>query len=111
MNQQKTIPADASALPVNIDDIRAEHERIAASIVRTPTLLSRTLSSIVGAHVYLKFENLHFTAAYKERGPLNRLLLLRSEEGRVGEAWVSPCRSLWSPLHYKKKKRRQEEGK
>src|SRR3546814_597667 len=84
MNQQKTIPADASALPVNIDDIRAAHERIAASIVRTPTLLSRTLSSIVGAQVYLKFENLQFTAAYKERGALNRLLLLSDEARKKG---------------------------
>src|SRR3546814_595118 len=84
MNQQKTIPADASALPVNIDDIRAAHERIAASIVRTPTLLSRTLSSVVGAQVYLKFENLQFTAAYKERGALNRLRLLSDEARKKG---------------------------
>src|SRR3546814_13086904 len=84
MNQQKTIPADASALPVNIADIRAAHERIAASIVRTPTLLSRTLSSIVGAQVYLKFENLKITAAYKERAATNRLLLLSVKERTTG---------------------------
>ena len=36
--------------------------------VRTPTLLSRTLSEIIGAKVFLKFENLQFTAAFKERG-------------------------------------------
>ncbi|TPG22540.1 threonine ammonia-lyase [Sphingomonas koreensis] len=65
-----------SALPVSIDDIRAAHDRIRDAIVRTPTLISRTLSEMTGATVYLKFENLQFTAAYKERGALNTLLQL-----------------------------------
>ena len=43
-------------------------------------LVSRTLSEIVGAEIWLKFENLQFTAAYKERGALNKLLLLTDEE-------------------------------
>jgi len=62
--------------PVTIDDIRAAHDRIRDSIVRTPTLISRTLSALTGATIYLKFENLQFTAAYKERGALNTLLQL-----------------------------------
>ncbi|CAN5413312.1 threonine ammonia-lyase [soil metagenome] len=66
----------ALPLPVTVDDILAARARISGSIVRTPTLISRTLSNMVGATVYLKFENLQFTAAYKERGALNRLLLL-----------------------------------
>jgi threonine dehydratase len=69
----------APTLPVSIDDIRAAHDRIRASIVRTPTLISRTLSQMTGATVYLKFENLQFTAAYKERGALNTLLQLSPE--------------------------------
>lgn len=44
--------------------------------MRTPTLISKTLSKLTGATVYLKFENLQFTAAYKERGALNTLLQL-----------------------------------
>jgi len=64
------------AMPVSIDDICAAHARIAPSIVRTPTLISKTLSELTGATVYLKFENLQFTAAYKERGALNTLLQL-----------------------------------
>ena len=63
-------------LPVTIEDVRAAHVRVRDAIVRTPTLLSRTLSKMTGATVYLKFENLQFTAAYKERGALNTLLLL-----------------------------------
>jgi threonine dehydratase len=63
-------------LPVDLGDIVAAHDRIRDAIVRTPTLVSRTLSQMVGATVYLKFENLQFTAAYKERGALNTLLQL-----------------------------------
>ena len=66
----------ATALPVSIEDVRAAHARIRDSIVRTPTFISKTLSDLTGATVYLKFENLQFTAAYKERGALNTLLQL-----------------------------------
>ncbi len=71
-------------LPVSIDDVRTAHDRIRASIVRTPTLISRTLSEMTGATVYLKFENLQFTAAYKERGALNTLLQLSQEARNKG---------------------------
>ena len=74
--------AAPSPLPVSIDDVRAAHARIRDAIVRTPTLISRTLSEMTGATVYLKFENLQFTAAYKERGALNTLLQL-SDEARA----------------------------
>jgi threonine dehydratase len=63
-------------LPVTLEDVRAAHARIQDAIVRTPTLHSQTLSALTGAKVYLKFENLQFTAAFKERGALNRLLLM-----------------------------------
>ena len=69
----------APALPVSIDDVRVAHDRIRDAIVRTPTLISRTLSEMTGATVFLKFENLQFTAAYKERGALNTLLQLSAE--------------------------------
>ncbi len=75
---EKTVAGHAD-LPVSLDDVRAAHARIAPSIVRTPTLLSRTLSAMTGAEVYCKFENLQFTAAYKERGALNRLIALSDE--------------------------------
>ena len=50
--------------------------------IDTPCLYSRTLSQITGAEVYLKFENLQFTASFKERGALNKLLPLASAERR-----------------------------
>ena len=70
--------------PPTIDDIRAARQRIEGAVVRTPMLVSRTLSEIVGAEVWLKFENLQFTAAYKERGALNKLLQLTPEERSRG---------------------------
>ncbi|WP_311267314.1 threonine ammonia-lyase [Sphingobium sp. WCS2017Hpa-17] len=66
----------ALPLPITVDDILAARTRISGSIVKTPTLISQTLSNMLGCNVYLKFENLQFTAAYKERGALNRLLQL-----------------------------------
>ncbi|MGC6328414.1 threonine ammonia-lyase [Rhizorhabdus sp. FW153] len=69
---------------VTVDDVRAAHARIAPSIVRTPIMHSRTLSRITGANVWLKFENLQFTAAYKERGALNKLSLLNQEQRQRG---------------------------
>lgn len=62
--------------PVTLRDIQEAAKRIEGAVVRTPTMLSRTLSDLTGATVYLKFENLQFTAAYKERGALNKLLLM-----------------------------------
>ena len=75
--------SNASALDqLTLDDVRAAHARIGDAVVRTPMLKSQTLSQIAGAEIWLKFENLQFTAAYKERGALNALLLM-SEEARA----------------------------
>jgi threonine dehydratase len=67
-----------------LDDIRAAATRIQGAVQLTPAKHSRTLSEITGADVWLKFENLQFTAAYKERGALNRLLSLEEAERGQG---------------------------
>ncbi len=69
---------------LTLDHVRAAHARIRDSIVETPTLHSQTLSKLTGANIYLKFENLQFTAAYKERGALNAILLLSEEQRSKG---------------------------
>ncbi len=69
---------------LTLDHVRAAHARIRDAIVATPTLHSQTLSALTGANIYLKFENLQFTAAYKERGALNALLLLTDEQRQRG---------------------------
>jgi len=70
-------------LVVSLANIRDAAKRIAGAVERTPCLHSRTLSQLTGAEVFLKFENLQFTASFKERGALNKLLLLsEAERGR-----------------------------
>jgi threonine dehydratase len=63
-------------MTLSFDDILAARDRLQGHIERTPCRHSRTLSEITGADVWVKFENLQFTAAYKERGALNALLQL-----------------------------------
>lgn len=67
-------------MSVTLDDIKAAAARIGGAVEHTPCLHSRTLSGLMGAQVYLKFENLQFTASFKERGALNKLLQLNEEE-------------------------------
>lgn len=77
----------ARAIPnqsVSFDDIAAAAKRVEGAIERTPLRRSRTLSQITGAEVWVKFENLQFAAAYKERGALNKLLLLSPVERKRG---------------------------
>ena len=71
-------------MSVTLDDIRAAADRLRGHIERTPCRRSRTLSQIVGAEVWVKFENLQFTAAFKERGALNKLLQLTEAEKKRG---------------------------
>lgn len=71
-------------MAVTLDDVRAAAKRIGGAIERTPCLRSRTLSNLTGAEVWLKFENLQFTASFKERGALNRLLTLGVAERKRG---------------------------
>jgi threonine dehydratase len=77
-------PIASAPLPVTLTDIQAAAARIGGSIVRTPTLHSQTLSKVTGAHVWLKFENHQFTAAYKERGALNTLLQMSADKRANG---------------------------
>ena len=83
MDSTATKPVAAQSL-LTLADVRAAAERIAGAVVRTSTDYSRTLSQIAGCDVWLKFENLQFTAAYKERGALNALLQLSDEQRARG---------------------------
>ncbi len=84
------MPDSATApLPIGYADVAAAAERIAGAVERTPLRRSRTLSEITGAEVWIKFENLQFTASFKERGALNKLLSLSEAERRAGVIAVS----------------------
>lgn len=70
------MPAVAAG-DVSLADIEAAARRLDGQILDTPFVVSRTLSQLCGCEIHLKFENLQFTASFKERGALNRLLRLR----------------------------------
>jgi threonine dehydratase len=79
-------PHDA---PLSIDAIRAAAARLVGEVTRTPCLPSRTLTELAGCEIYLKFENLQFTASFKERGALNKMAQLTAEERAHGVLAVS----------------------
>src|SRR6476469_2521989 len=71
-------------MAVELNDIEAAAQVIKGQVIRTPCLHSRTLSDITGAEVFLKFENHQFTASFKERGALNKLVSLDAAQAKKG---------------------------
>ncbi len=69
---------------IELRDIEAAATRLQGQLLRTPCVASRTLSEITGAQVFLKFENLQFTASFKERGACNKLAQLTEQERACG---------------------------
>src|SRR6266513_2196456 len=80
----ETLKVSLARLPVTLRDIEAAAGVLAGFVKRTSFERSRTLSDITGASVWLKFENLQFTATFKERGALNRLSSLSADERQRG---------------------------
>ncbi len=85
---------------VTIDDVRKAARAIAGAVVRTPSAVSQTLSDVLGATVVVKFENLQFTAAYKERGARNRLLRLDAAERASGVVTMSAGNYAQAVAHH-----------
>jgi threonine dehydratase len=78
-------PRRATMAPMlTLQDIQAAAARVQGHVLDTPCVESKTLSQIVGAQVFLKFENLQFTASFKERGACNKLVQLSAEEQARG---------------------------
>ena len=71
-------------MSISVEDIRDAAAALDGNVITTPCLHSRTLSEITGAQIYLKFENHQFTASFKERGALNKLLSLTPEQRARG---------------------------
>jgi threonine dehydratase len=71
-------------LSITVEEVRAARGRLAGQIVATPCLLSRTLFEITGAEIWLKFENLQYTVAFKERGAYNKLIQLTPAQRAAG---------------------------
>ena len=69
---------------IEYQDIEAAAIRLQGQLLNTPCVASKTLSEITGAQVFLKFENLQFTASFKERGACNKLAQLSAEQAAKG---------------------------
>ena len=69
---------------IEIQDIEAAAQRLSTQVLETPCVESRTLSQITGCQVFLKFENLQYTASFKERGACNKLSQLSADERARG---------------------------
>lgn len=69
---------------IHHDDVLAAATRLQGHLLQTPCVASKTLSEITGAQVFLKFENLQFTASFKERGACNKLAQLTPLESARG---------------------------
>jgi threonine dehydratase len=90
-------------MSVGFDDVVRASREIAPVLVRTPCLASRTLSEITGAQVVLKFENLQFTASFKERGALWKLLSLSPAERARGVVAMSAGNHAQAVAHHAKR--------
>ena len=69
---------------LTLQDIEEAAIRLQGHLLETPCVESRTLSNITGARIFLKFENLQYTASFKERGACNKLAQLTADERRRG---------------------------
>ena len=69
---------------LELKDIQAAAARLAGQVLDTPFVESRTISQLTGCQVFLKFENLQYTASFKERGACNKLAQLTPEEQASG---------------------------
>ena len=74
---------------ITLDTIRQAAARLNGHVLNTPFVASQTLSELVGAEIYLKFENLQFTASFKERGACNKLAQLSDPEKSAGVVAMS----------------------
>lgn len=74
---------------IDLSVITSARQNMRGQVLKTPFSHSRTLSDILGADIWLKFENLQFTASFKERGAFNRMMLLSPDERAAGVIAVS----------------------
>ncbi|MDO9435570.1 threonine ammonia-lyase [Hydrogenophaga sp.] len=74
---------------LQLHDIEAAAARLKGHVLDTPFVESRTISQLTGCQVFLKFENLQYTASFKERGACNKLSQLTTEERARGVVAMS----------------------
>ena len=85
---------------ITLTDVERAAERLRGHLVNTPCVKSRTLSQITGAQIFLKFENLQYTASFKERGACNKLAQLTAGEQRRGVIAMSAGNHAQGVAHH-----------
>ena len=87
-------------LAISLADVESAARLIEGQIVRTPVVYSETLSRLTGAEIWLKLENQQFTASFKERGALTRVLALSEEERSRGVICMSAGNHAQAVAHH-----------
>lgn len=84
--KEQNIPVSdpTNNLNISLADVQAARERLRGAIYYSPCPHSQMLSALTGQQVYLKLENLQMTGSFKERGALNRIAMLTSEQAAGG---------------------------
>jgi len=77
------------ALSVTFADIERAAERLSGEVLRTPIIAAPLLSSLTGAEVYIKYENLQVTNSFKDRGALVKLSSLSEKDRKRGVVAMS----------------------
>ena len=85
---------------ITADDVRDAARLIEGQVLRTPCAPSKVLSKLVGAEIWLKFENFQFTASFKERGAVNKLARLSAAERAAGVAAMSAGNHAQAVAHH-----------
>lgn len=85
---------------IGLPEIRQAATRLAGQVLDTPCLVSHTLSQLAGCEVFLKFENLQYTASFKERGACNKLAQLSQEERGRGVIAMSAGNHAQGVAHH-----------
>ena len=85
---------------VSLEDVKGAARLIDGAVVRTPCLLSRTLSEVTGADIYVKFENHQFTGSFKDRGALVKLTSLDEQERSRGVVAMSAGNHAQGVAHH-----------
>ncbi len=73
-------------MQLDLDSIRAAHERIRPHIHRTPVLTSSRLNEASGSSLFFKCENFQKIGAFKARGATNAVFALDDATARRGVA-------------------------
>jgi threonine dehydratase len=92
--------SQTAAPALTIEDIREARRGLAGQVIATPFAHSRVLSKITGAEVWLKFENLQFTASFKDRGAANKLSRLTADERKAGVCAMSAGNHAQAVAHH-----------